>query len=280
MVIVGKKDGKIRCCIDLRKVNQITKVPQYLLPRTETILESMQGKKYGAILDLVWGFHSMVIAPEHRHKTACSVPGVGHVEFNTLLVDEKVCHKSFAIIAEGVVKHDTHAVYINHKILISTLQNDFNLQPKRIIYFTDGAAQHFKNRFNFLNLSNHFQYFGVAAEWHFHATSHVKGPCDGIGGTIKRLATRATLQGPSDKQIISGRHLYDWCVANMQKITVKYVTEMAWVTAKILLRKRFDNAKTVEGTLQYHSFVPCGDYSLEVKQFSFSTKKRIVSTKK
>ncbi|KAE8741782.1 hypothetical protein FOCC_FOCC012690 [Frankliniella occidentalis] len=130
-------------------------------------------------------------------------------------VDEKVCHKSFAIIAEGVVKHDTHAD------------------------------------------------FGVAAEWHFHATSHGKGPCDGIGGTIKRLATRATLQGPSDKQIISGRHLYDWCVANLQKITVKYVTEMAWVTAKILLRKRFDNAKTVEGTLQYHSFVPCGDYSLE-----------------
>jgi hypothetical protein len=37
--------------------------------------------------------------------------------------------------------------------------------------------------------------FNVEAEWHFFATSHGKGLCDGIGGTVKRMARRASLQG-------------------------------------------------------------------------------------
>ena len=35
----------------------------------------------------------------------------------------------------------------------------------------------------------------------FLATSHGKGPCDGIGGTVKRLATKASLQRTLDCQI-------------------------------------------------------------------------------
>jgi hypothetical protein len=34
----------------------------------------------------------------------------------------------------------------------------------------------------------------VSAEWHFFATSHRKGPADGIGGTVKRLAEKTSLQ--------------------------------------------------------------------------------------
>jgi len=45
-----------------------------------------------------------------------------------------------------------------------------------------------------LNLCHHKSDFGMDAEWHFFATSHGKGPCDGLGGTIKRLAARASLR--------------------------------------------------------------------------------------
>ena len=44
----------------------------------------------------------------------------------------------------------------------------------------------------------------MPAERHLFATSHGKGPCDGIGGTVKRLATRASLQRPHLKKG------YDW----------------------------------------------------------------------
>ena len=43
----------------------------------------------------------------------------------------------------------------------------------------------------------------MEAEWHFFATSHGKSPCDGIGGTTKRLAARASLQSAADNQILT-----------------------------------------------------------------------------
>ena len=60
---------------------------------------------------------------------------------------------------------------------------------ENIKYFSDGAAGQYKNYKNMLNLTCHNQDFDVNAEWHFFATSHGKSPCDGIGGTVKRLAT-------------------------------------------------------------------------------------------
>ena len=75
------------------------------------------------------------------------------------------------------------------------------VEPKKIFYFSDGAAAQYKNRKNFANLAYHEEDYGVPAEWHFFATSHGKGPCDGIGGTVKRLATKASLQRTLDCQI-------------------------------------------------------------------------------
>ena len=60
---------------------------------------------------------------------------------------------------------------------------------------SDGAAGHFKNNYTILNLLYHTKDFGLEACWTFLATGHGKGPCDGIGATVKATATRATLQG-------------------------------------------------------------------------------------
>ena len=42
-------------------------------------------------------------------------------------------------------------------------------------------------------LYNHKADFGIDAEWHFLVTSHGKGPCDGLYGTVKRLAAKIRL---------------------------------------------------------------------------------------
>ena len=64
----------------------------------------------------------------------------------------------------------------------------------------------------FVNVLNHENNFGVPAEWHFLATSHGKGPYDGIGGTIKRLAARARLQRTL---ILTPREFYEWAISNV-----------------------------------------------------------------
>ena len=53
--------------------------------------------------------------------------------------------------------------------------------------------------------------------WNFFATSHGKSPCDGIGGTVKRLTTKASLQSPVDHQILNASDMYKFCNDNIRK---------------------------------------------------------------
>ncbi|KAF4524822.1 hypothetical protein B566_EDAN013982 [Ephemera danica] len=65
---------------------------------------------------------------------------------------------------------------------------------KKIFYFSDGSAAQYKNKYNYLNLSYHEEEYGVPAEWHHFGTSHGRGVCDAVGGSVKREVTRASLQ--------------------------------------------------------------------------------------
>ena len=73
----------------------------------------------------------------------------------------------------------------------------------KVHYFSDGCAGQYKNCKNFLNLCLHNSDFWVKCEWNFFATSHGKSLCDGIGGTVKWLVTRASLQWPICNQILT-----------------------------------------------------------------------------
>ena len=55
IVLVPKKDGQLRFCIDYRKLNSVTKKDQYPLPRTEDILNTLGGMCYFSTLDLASG---------------------------------------------------------------------------------------------------------------------------------------------------------------------------------------------------------------------------------
>jgi hypothetical protein len=58
----------------------------------------------------------------------------------------------------------------------------------------DGAAFHYKNKKNSINVYSRETDFGMEAEWHFFAISHGKGPCNGVGSSIKCLAAHESLQ--------------------------------------------------------------------------------------
>ena len=131
------------------------------------------------------------------------------------------CHISYVIISD-CMHHDTIALYLFQKNLITFLKQVLHTGPKKIIYFSDGAASQYKNRKNFVNLCNHETDFGVKAEWHFSATSHGKGACDGVGGTVKHLASRASLQRPYDQQIMTPHQLFEWASNNIQGIVFQY----------------------------------------------------------
>ena len=81
IVLVTKKSGDTRFCVDFRQLNKLTKKDAYPLPRIEDNLESLQGAKWFSTLDLLSGFWQVEVAPEDRDKTAFSVGGMGHYRF-------------------------------------------------------------------------------------------------------------------------------------------------------------------------------------------------------
>lgn len=104
-------------------------------------------------------------------------------------------HINFVIVSD-CLKHDTVAVHLFQRKLIEKLKEIVDFDVQKMIYSSDGAASQYKNFKNFINLCNHKFDFGIDAEWHFFATSHGKRPCDGLGGTVKRLGAKTSLQRP------------------------------------------------------------------------------------
>ena len=56
VVIVGKKGGDKRLCIDYRKLNAETKVDSYPLPRIDDLLNSLEGAIWFTTLNLASGY--------------------------------------------------------------------------------------------------------------------------------------------------------------------------------------------------------------------------------
>ena len=70
VVLVPKKDGSLRFCIDYRKLNAITQKDVYPLPRVEDILVALGEAKYFTSLDLASGYWQIALSKEARPKSA------------------------------------------------------------------------------------------------------------------------------------------------------------------------------------------------------------------
>lgn len=190
---------------------------------------------------------------------------------------EDTCHRSLCVISD-CMEHTTTAVYAFQKQLVLFIKS-FIPNLKKILYFSDGCAGHYKNRKNFSNLCKHYDDFGVHAEWHFFATSHGKGPSDGIGGTVKRLVTKASLQRPSEGHINTHKAMFDFCVQNIKGIDFVLVTADDVQKEHETLKHRFEEAKTFDGTRDHHCYIPLDRSTLRISKISASVCSKYIEFK-
>jgi len=69
IVVVRRKDGRLRLCVDYRGLNARTYYDSYPLPNIEATLDALGGSSWFCTLDLRSGYHNVVIAEEDRDKT-------------------------------------------------------------------------------------------------------------------------------------------------------------------------------------------------------------------
>ena len=71
IAVVPKKNGKLRVCVNLKKVNAATMQDHYLLPFTDYMLERVDsGKCAYSFLDGFLGYNQVSIKEEDEHKMA------------------------------------------------------------------------------------------------------------------------------------------------------------------------------------------------------------------
>jgi len=74
IVLVRKKDGSLRCCIDYRQFNAVTKKDVYPLPRIDDCLDAMSSAAWFSTFDLRSSYHQIQVAPQDRDKTTFICP--------------------------------------------------------------------------------------------------------------------------------------------------------------------------------------------------------------
>ena len=70
IVLVRKKDGTHRFCIDYRELNAVTRQDTFPLPRVDDLLDQLGDTRFFSTLDLAAGYWQIKFHPDSREKTA------------------------------------------------------------------------------------------------------------------------------------------------------------------------------------------------------------------
>lgn len=209
-----------------------------------------------AILDFAENYEYVIqheVQSYHWSKDRCTI----HPVSLYLKENEQLISKSLCIMSDDL-QHDTCFVWEVQRLVTAFCQQNYP-QMNAIEYFSDGCAGQYKNFKNFVNLCLHQQELDMSATWSFFATSHGKGPCDGIGGSVKRLARLESLRREREFLDTFDR-LYKFCAENIANVKFYKISAEEMATRRPSIEARFQGGSTVPGTQSYHHFVPVDDH--------------------
>lgn len=155
VILVKKKTGDKRLCVDYRALNKKTLKQQYPLPRIEDQLDRLAGNKYFCALDMASGYYQIGLNEESKAKTAFVTPD-GQFEFNRMpfgLSNAPAVFQRMVNMMLGNARFDTALAYMDDllipskdfeegikklKLVFEKLRNaNLTLKPQKCYFFQE-----------------------------------------------------------------------------------------------------------------------------------------------
>lgn len=141
VVLVKKKDGTTRFCVDYRKLNAITVKDSFPLPRLDDIFDQISGSNYFTKLDFKNGYFQVPLAPHDRPKTAFSTRD-NHYQFTVLPQGVKNGPSTFQRVVNqvlGSTRRKYCVAYIDDILIFSKTFTDHLAHLKEIFELLSAA---------------------------------------------------------------------------------------------------------------------------------------------
>ena len=160
MIIVKKKDGTLRICVDYRRLNDKTCGDVYPMPRTSDLIDQLGAAKYIATLDLTKGYWQVPVAEKDQCKTAFITP-FGLFEFIRMPFGVQGAPATFQRMMDKLLEesHSFANAYIDDLIIFSEEWSEYIHHLQIILGRIKKAGLTMKKKKRHFGAS-HCSYFG------------------------------------------------------------------------------------------------------------------------
>ncbi|VDO88105.1 unnamed protein product [Haemonchus placei] len=136
VVLVRKKDGTLRVCIDYRELNKVVRQDSYPLPKIDNVLQCLAGKKFSSTMDLASGYWQIRLSDDAKRKSAFTT-SEGLFQFTVLpfglSTSPAVFQRMMDMVLRGLGLEDEVFVYIDDILVATESMERHYIELRRVL---------------------------------------------------------------------------------------------------------------------------------------------------